>query len=73
MPRKKPPGIFDEPRWSLISQAALEAGARPDAVRQWKTRRAIPGLWHIRLLRACVERGISLTMEELMANMKALA
>ena len=46
--------------------AAKAVGASSRQCYRWKSRRAIPGSWHLKLLMACQRRGIRLTQGELL-------
>jgi hypothetical protein len=62
------PTIFSQERWPAIAGAAKEAGASDWQVRKWRTRKEVPGSWHLRLLRSCISRGISLSADELLST-----
>ena len=67
--------LFSSERWPAIARAAKTVGASEAQVRKWRVRKSVPGAWHLKLLSACVSRGISLSSDELLAtqNQKATA
>jgi hypothetical protein len=60
--------IFSPERWPSIAAAAKLAGASEWQVRKWRVRRSIPGGWHLKLLGACMSRGVSLSSNELLST-----
>jgi len=60
--------MFSRERWRSIAEVAREAGASDWQVNKWKTRRAVPGDWHLKLLAAARERGVALSEEELLST-----
>ena len=60
--------IFSPERWPAIAASAKLAGASDWQIRKWRVRRSIPGGWHLKLLKACVSRGVSLSSDELLST-----
>ena len=58
--------MFDASRWRKIRLIAHELGATDHQVKKWYEKRAIPGLWHLRLLAACQAQRVRLTAAELL-------
>jgi len=47
---------------------AVRCHLTPSAVKMWERRDMIPWRWHVTLLSLAVERGVSLSMSELIAT-----
>ena len=60
--------IFSAERWPSITAVAMSEGATDWQVTKWRTRRAVPGSWHLKLLAAARKRGVPLTEEELLST-----
>jgi hypothetical protein len=60
--------VFSPERWPQIAAAAKSAGAKDWQVRKWRSRKDIPGSWHLKLLKACVGLGVSLSADELLST-----
>ena len=68
--RLKVPGMdmLSGDRWRSIAAVAREIGATDWQVNKWRVRRSIPGSWHLKLLAAARERGVTLTEAELLST-----
>lgn len=60
--------VFSPDRWPAIAAAARAIGASDWSVRKWRTRREIPGRWHLSLLRECAKRRVLLSSNELLST-----
>jgi len=60
--------IFSSDRWDAISKVAKSIGATDWQTRKWRTRRRIPGSWHLSLLAECETQGVALVPAELMTS-----
>ena len=53
-----------------VTPLASELGVKADALRKWRERRTVPGVWHLLLLDKARERGVKLNKDELLATTK---
>ncbi len=54
--------------WDRIDPLAEELGVSDEARRKWREREAVPGTWHLPLMRLAREQGVQLSEDDLLST-----